>query len=64
MFGQVVMPVLLKGQIGLLALHLSSILQQLNGDFWGVEAAGVTDQSVLYSKVSGQSAVHLNLRGF
>lgn len=64
-FGQVVMPALLKGQVSLsTAGQLISILQQLNGDLWGVEAAGVTDQSVWFSQGTGQTAVHLHLWGF
>jgi len=51
--GQVVVPVLLKGQVSLSAIgNLHTILQQLNFDFWRVEAAHMTDEGVFFPELS------------
>lgn len=61
-FGEVVVPVLLKGQVGLCGfVHLLSVHEQINGDLWRVEAAHMTDKGVGFSPVSRRTAVHLNL---
>lgn len=62
MSAEVVVPVLFKGQVSLFgSRHLLSILEQLNGDFWWVEAAHMTDESVGFPELSRCTAVHLNL---
>lgn len=60
--GQVVLPVVLEGQVSLAGSdHLLSIPDQVDGDFWWVETAHMTDQGVGCPKHSRCSAVHLNL---
>lgn len=61
-FGQVVVPVLLEGQVGLFGVHLLSVLQQLDVELRRVEAAGVADQDVVLSVVSWRAAVDLDFR--
>lgn len=61
MFGQVIVPVLLEGQISLVgAKHLLSILEQLNSDFWWVEPTHMTDEGVGFTQLSWCTAVHLD----
>ncbi len=60
--GQVELPALLEGQVGLVtALDLLSVLQELNGDVGGVKATDVADQSVFFPILSRVAAVHLHL---
>lgn len=62
MSAEVVVPVLFKGQVSLFgSRHLLFILEQLNGDFWWVEAAHMTDERVGFPELSRYTAVHLNL---
>jgi len=57
---EVVVPVLLEGQVCLLSSgHLPLVLGQLDADIWRVEAGHVTDQSVVLD-VSRSPTVHLN----
>lgn len=61
--GQVEAPVALEGQVGLIgAIHLLLVLQQLDAEVRGVEAAHVADQDVLLAKEAWLFAVHLHLR--
>lgn len=62
MSGQVVVPVLLEGQIGLTGpgdLHV--VFQQLDADIWRVEAADVADEDVGFPELSWVAAVDLDL---
>lgn len=53
MFGQVVVPVLLKGQVGLGGFgDLLFILEYLNLDFWWVESAHMTDDDIVFPVLS------------
>lgn len=62
MLGHVVVPVLFKGQVGLLrAWHLFVIPEQLNGDFRRMESTDMADEGVGGPVVSGGAGVHLNL---
>ena len=61
-FGQVVMPVLFKGQVSLVgSLDWISIFEQLNLDLWWVEATHVTDEDIGFICHSWSTAVDLNL---
>lgn len=63
MFGEVVVPVLLKGQVSLLGVgHHLPIPQHINLDFWWVEAAHVTDDYIVLAVLPRKTAVDLNLR--
>lgn len=58
---QVELPALLERQIGLLAAwDLLPVLQELNGDVWGVEATDIADQHVWFPILSRVTAVHLH----
>lgn len=60
--GQVELPVLLEGQVGLIGvLELGSILQKLDGDVRRVEVVDMADQDVVLPIHSRVPAVHLNL---
>lgn len=62
MSGQMVVPVLLKGQVSLLgSWNLLSVTEQVDLDFRWVEAAHVTYESVGFPELSRFTAVHLNL---
>lgn len=62
MLGHVVVPVLFKGQVGLLrAWHLFVIPEQLDGDFRRMESTDMADEGVGGPVVSGGAGVHLNL---
>lgn len=62
MFGQVIAPVRVEGQISLAgADHLLSILEQLNSNFWWVELTHMTNEDVGFPQLSLSTAVHLNL---
>lgn len=53
MFGQVVVPVLLKGQVSLGgSRNHVSIPENVNLDFWWVEAAHMTDDAVGFPELS------------
>lgn len=61
--GQVILPVLLKGQISLEAsTQAVSVFQQLYRYLWRVEATRVTQQHVGFPQLSRRLGVHLNLR--
>lgn len=63
MLGEVVVPVLLKGQVSLLATrYFLTILQQINFDFRWMEAADVADKDVVFIILPWVAAVDLNLR--
>lgn len=62
MLGHVVVPVLFKGQVGLLrARYHFVILEQLNGDFRRMESTDMADEGVGGPVLSGGAGVHLNL---
>lgn len=62
MFGKMIVPVVLEGQIILFGIrHLLSILQQPNSDFWWVEPTHMTDEVVGLIQFSWCMAIHLNL---
>ncbi len=59
--GQVELPTLLEGQVGLLTVRdLLPVLQELNGDVRGVKATDVADQCVFFPILSRVAAVHLH----
>lgn len=59
--GQMKLPSLLKGQVGLFCIwnHLA-ILQQVNCNVWGVEVTHVADQCVLFAKLTRVTTVNLD----
>ena len=60
--GQMELPVVLEGQVGLLGVgDFHVVLHQLDADVRGVEVAHTADQGVRYPILSWYLAVHLNL---
>lgn len=59
--GEVKLPALFEGQVGLLGVRKNlSVLQQINGDIRRMEAAHIADQGVLFSILSWKMTVHMN----
>ena len=60
--GQVEVPGLVEGQVGLIGIGEDrAVLQQLDGDLWGVEGLHQADQGVGLAKLCREAAVHLHL---
>lgn len=60
--GQMKLPALLEGQVGLLGIrNLNTVLLQLDLDVWGVEVTYVADQRVLFAELTRVTAVNLDL---
>lgn len=61
MLGQMEVPVLSKGQVGLLCIgDFYSILQDLDGDIGWMELTQMADQGVFLAVLSWVTTVHLN----
>lgn len=59
--GQMKVPALLKGQVGLLgSWNLHIILHQFDVNVWGVEATHVADELVCFVKLPRVTAVNLD----
>lgn len=60
--GQMKLPALLEGQVGLVGiLNLDVIPQQLDCNVWRVEVTHVADQRVVFVKLTRAVAVNLDL---
>lgn len=59
--GEVEVPVLVEGQVGLLgAADLHAVLQDLDGDVWRVEVGDAADKGVVLTILGRPAAVHLD----